>query len=184
MKKKKILLAIVILLLFTLMSCEKDTNSDNGMTNQNEVQENTLDSTSQVNGVEPSEPVVNETSFEESPLLLFENAMKESGLTIENRNVKEASMIGALEGWGWTISGLPIEGYVFDLNSNDANSIANVEQVQNEHLLTYYNVEVNGETPVSLAEINGNLVIVFPMEDMMKHPKKDEILEILRNMSF
>jgi len=120
----------------------------------------------------------------DASLASFEQNLAESGLTLENKTAKDASSLGALEGYGFQINGKPFEVYLFDQGSREEWSVENLRTAEQSGFITIYGVEINGESPKENCTLNENLVLIFPMEDMFgAHPDKETIVNAFMAIS-
>ncbi len=114
----------------------------------------------------------------DSYLTIFEEQLEARGYTLDDKVVKDAVSIGALVGYGFNIKGKPIEIYLFDRESSDPKTIENLTTAQDSGFVTIFGVEINGETPKENCMISGDLVLLFPMENMFgSHPEKEGIVQ-------
>lgn len=104
----------------------------------------------------------------------FKKALNERGLTITSENAKAGTLIGATEGYGYTINDGTIEIYKFDEKSSNDLTKSNIKSAKEKGIVTmpsFNNVTLN-------AKYNKGLVLISYDE----HPDKDKILEIFNNL--
>ncbi|GAB6106676.1 hypothetical protein [Fusibacter bizertensis] len=165
MKKSIYLISFVLIMALLFSGCQKDQESDDT---------NALPDPSEM----IVDPGIDTDGKIDSSLISFENQLGESGLTLEDKAVKDAVSIGALEGYSFNINGKPVEIYLFDGNSSDEKAVENLKTAKESGYVTIFGVEVNGETPKVNCAIKDNLVILFILEDILGvYPDKEKIIE-------
>ena len=119
----------------------------------------------------------------ENQLKDFEKELKDVGLNLTNKTIKDAESIGALEGYSFDINGIGIEIYYFDLSSKNEKTQANLKTAREEGFVTIFGTEINGKEIKSKCAINDGLVILFPTESFgIAHPNKDAIVQAFMNI--
>lgn len=104
----------------------------------------------------------------------FKEKLEENGLKVTLETKKAGELIGADEGYSYTINNETIEIYKFNLNSDDELTKSNLKAVKDEEKM--YMPSFNNYS--FEAKINKNLVIMVFSE----HPNKTEILDIFNKM--
>lgn len=114
----------------------------------------------------------------------FETLLADSGLTLEDKTVKDAASIGAAEGYGFQINYAPFELYLFDPDSGDEKTAENLKTAEESGYITIFGVELNGEVPKPECAFHQNMVLIFLGEDYgITHPNKDAITSAFLNIS-
>lgn len=115
-----------------------------------------------------------EQSNKEITIEDFKNALEQKGLKITNTTTKLGSLIGAIEGYGYTINNETIEIYKFDVNSNDNLTVNNIKSAKEKEIITM--PDFNNMT--FKAKYNKGFVII----NFEQHPSKDKILEAFNEL--
>lgn len=168
-------MSVALIMALLISGCQKDQESgDTNALPENNNIETTLPDPSEMIG----DPEITTDGKIDSSLISFEKQLGESGLTLEDKAVKDAVSIGALEGYSFNINGKPVEIYLFDGNSTDEKAVENLKTAKESGYVTIFGVEVNGETPKVNCAIKDNLVILFILEDILGvYPDKEKIIE-------
>ncbi len=104
----------------------------------------------------------------------FKRALNENGLTVTNENSKIASLIGATEGYGYTIGNDIIEVYKFDEKSDTDLTKNNIKSAKEKGIITmpeFNNASFN-------VKYNKGLVL----SNYEQHPNKEKILEVFNSL--
>lgn len=175
LKNSFYIIYFALLMTLLLTGCQKEQASDNTNTMpQNIIVE--TDSTDLSEMV--SDSGIQNDGVIDSYLKSFEAQLEASGLKLEDKAVKDAVSIGALEGYGFNINGSPLEVYLFEPTNSDEKTKDNLKTAKESGYITISGVEINGKTPQVKCTMNGNLVLIFPLEDMLgAHPDKEAILQ-------
>ena len=181
MKKSIYIICFALITTLLFAGCQKEQASDNTNTlPQDNISE--ADSTDLKDSTDSAEIIgdsgITPEGKMDSILMSFGKLLGESGLMLNDKTVKDAASIGALEGYSFNINEKSIEIYLFDVNSSDKKAIENLETAKESGFVTIFGVEINGEPPKANCEINGNMVLLFPLEDMFgTHPDKEGIVQ-------
>ena len=125
-----------------------------------------------------TDPGIETTGAIDSFVSLFETALKNSNLELKDKTVKDAASLGALEGYGFNINTRPLEVYLFDPSSSDPKTAENLKTANESGFITIFGVEINGKLIKPACVLNGNFVLIFPMEDMIgAHPDKEIVVQ-------
>lgn len=125
-----------------------------------------------------TDPGIETTGAIDNSISLFEVALKNSKLDLKDKTVKDAASLGAVEGYGFNINTRPLEVYLFDPSSGDPKTAENLRTADESGFITIFGVEINGEPIKPACILNGNLVLIFPMEEMIgEHPNKEAIVQ-------
>lgn len=183
MKKQFLSLVILLVLVLVSVGCQKEVNSEAVPP----AQETTGEVVSETLPYEAAEmvttPEIQTTGAIDGYLASFEAQLEASGLKLEGKAAKDAESIGGLEGYGFTIGSHPLEVYLFDANSSDEKAVENLKTARESGFITLYGVEINGKVPKANCTISGNLVLIFPLEDMFgDHPNKADIVKAFKDM--
>lgn len=172
MKKiKAILICLLVISLLGFAGCKEEVAD----TKNQEIQE--------VNHVsEESDPKIEAGGKIDSQLETFEKNLKGAGMKVGEKAVKDASALGAMEGYGFNINDIPVEVYLFDKSSSEEWAAENLKSAAESQSVTIFGVEINGQSPTLECVLNDALVVIFPMESMMPHPDKDKIVEIFKQL--
>lgn len=178
--KKRLYTMLLIVLAFSFVGCGNDSSDEANSLSQEET-------TSGETPLEASDYIVDpgiETSGSiENSVSLFEEELAKSGLTLEGKAVKDATSIGAEEGYSFNINNMPIEVYLFNPESGDEKTSENLKTAEESGYITMFGIEINGETPKPDCTFNQNLVLIFPGEDIgLAHPDKDAIVQAFMNI--
>jgi len=171
MKKTYIIICLLVCTLCLFTGCN---NKDAGEPSS-EISENQT-----VNQV--SDPGLETGGKIDNKMEAFETKLKDDGMKLGERVPKDASALGAKEGYGFNINDIPVEIYLFDKNSSEEWTAQNLKSAEESQTVTIFGVEVNGETPTLECALNDGLIVVFPLESMMPHPDKDKIIEIFKTL--
>lgn len=185
MKKQFWGIALVLALALLCAGCQKETKLNES---EAPTKSSTIETESDLPPSDNSEiigdPGIKTDGAIDSYLTSFEANLEDGGLTLNDKAVKDAASIGALEGYGFNINGKPIEIYLFDSGSTDSKSIENLKSAKELGFITIFGVEINGETPKANCTINDNIVLIFPFEDMFGvHPDKEGIIQAFIKIS-
>lgn len=148
---KKTLLAIVIST-FTLLLIGCSTSKES----QAPVQ-----STQQSEGTQPA---ADEAASNLDDLL---EQFKAAGLTVGEKEPKLSSMIGAKDGFGVNINGMPIEIYQFDISSTDETAVQNMKSAKDTGKINMLGIDF----PVKM---NRDLMLV----NYQGHPDEEKIVKV------
>lgn len=181
MNKKIKLLIVSLMAIALLTACGTSINTSTTeaipSNEKNDVSEETVSQIIEVNQIDQSnqfDDFINE----------FRDYLDAKNLDIGDAVPKDASAIGAISGYGFSINYIPFEMYLFNPNSNEPNSIENLDTAQNEGFITFFGVEINGKVVTSKCYVNQNAVLVFPTEDIVgPHPHHQEILDAFNSVS-
>lgn len=125
-----------------------------------------------------TDPGIETTGATDSFVSLFEAALKNSNLELKDKTVKDAASLGALEGYGFNVNARPLEVYLFDPSSSDPKAAENLKTANESGFITIFGVEINGKPIKPACVLNGNFVIIFPMEDIIgAHPNKETVVQ-------
>jgi len=171
MKKIYIIICLLVCALCLFTGCNnKDAEAPSSEISENQTANQVSDP-----GLETSGKIDNKMDA-------FETKLKDAGMKPGDRVPKDASALGAKEGYGLNINDIPVEIYLFDKSSSEEWSAQNLKSAEESQTVTIFGVEVNGETPTLECALNDGLVVVFPLESMMPHPDKDKIIEIFKTL--
>lgn len=175
MKKSFYIICFALIMTLLFAGCQKEQESDNTNTEQqNNISETVPTDPSEIVG---DSGIQNDGAID-SYLKSFEAQLEASGLKLEDKTVKDAVSIGALEGYGFNINGSPLEVYLFEPESSDEKTKDNLKTAEESGYITIFGVVINGKTPQVKCILSGNLVLIFPLEDMLgAHPDKEIILQ-------
>ncbi len=104
----------------------------------------------------------------------FKEALEHKGLVISNTTNKIGELIGATEGYSYSINGVDIEVYKFDENSSEELTKNNIKSAKEKGTITmpdFNNITFN-------ALYNKGLVLL----SYEQHPDKDKIIEIFNSL--
>ena len=166
-----ILLCLLVFSMFSFAGCKEEEAE----TKNQEIQE-------EQNISEELDPQIETDGKIDNRLETFENSLKEAGMKLGEKAVKDATALGAMEGYGFNINDLPVEVYLFDKNSSEEWTVQNIESAEESQTVTIFGVEINGASPTLECGFNDDLIVVFPMESMMPHPDKEKIIEIFNQL--
>ncbi|MGI6751988.1 MAG: hypothetical protein ACOX4U_05135 [Anaerovoracaceae bacterium] len=175
MKRLSYLICFTLVMTLLLAGCQKKQEPDN-------IDNLPQNNNSEMEEIDPSEmiidPGITTDGKIDNSLESFSKALGEKGLKLEDKVIKDAASIGALEGFGFNVNGSPLEVYLFDPASSDEKTKENLKTAAESGFITIFGVEINGKTPISKCSVNGSLVLIFPMEDFgMPHPDKEAIVQ-------
>lgn len=180
-----ILICLLLVSLCVFTGCNEEAADVSGQETQGsqEIQENQDNQQLQEDqDVELPDPGVESGGTIDAKLDAFEKNLKENGMKLGERVFKDASGLGAEEGYGLNINDIPVEVYLFDKSSSEEWTVQNLKSAEESQTVTIFGVEMNGETPTLECSFNNGLVIIFPVESMMPHPDKDKIVEIFNQI--
>jgi hypothetical protein len=124
---------------------------------------------------DPATPAPQETNpgTTSNVLMKVVDHFKSQGLEVTDVHEKNAEMIGAVSGLGFTIAGGAAEIYLFDPATADADLVKNLENARdNEKFL------VNTREISSI--MNGNIMLTGYEIGMVVHPEKDKLVEYFK----
>lgn len=175
MKKQLYVICFALIMTLLFAGCQKEQES----ANTNTLPQNNI---SETDSMDPSEMIgdagITTEGKMDSDLISFERILGESGLMLNDKTVKDAVSIGALEGYGFNINGSPLEVYLFDLTSSDEKTKENLKTAEESGYITIFGVEINGKTPKPNCTFHNSLVLIFPTEDYgIPHPDKEAIIQ-------
>lgn len=163
------LILISMMIVFTLTACDATSNENTAVTSISEAAE-------AVETIEAAQ--IDQSDLFDDFIATFREKLKANNLDIGDAVPKDASAIGAISGYGFSINYIPFEMYLFDPDSTDPKAIENINTAQNESYITFFGIEINGKVVSSKCFINQNAILVFPTEDMVgPHPNKLEIID-------
>ncbi len=180
--KRNILILTCLLLAFLCVftGCNGKASDVSDLEMQENQQSQSMQESQEV--VEIPDPGMESDGKIDARLDSFEKNLKEAGMKLGERAFKDATALGAKEGYGLNINDIPVEVYLFDKNSGDAWTTENLKAAANSQTVTIFGVEINGKSPTLDCVLNGDLIVIFPMESMMPHPDKDKIVEIFNQL--
>jgi len=180
MKRNMIILICLLLVsLCVFTGCNEEPADASGQEMQ-EMQDNQKLQGNQ--NVEMPDPGMESGGTIDARLDAFEKNLKDNGMKLGERVFKDASALGAEEGYGLNINDIPVEVYLFDKSSSEEWTVQNLKSAEESQIVTIFGVEINGETPTLECTLNNGLIIIFPVESMMPHPDKDKIVEIFNQI--
>ncbi|WP_156900476.1 hypothetical protein [Anaerovorax odorimutans] len=164
-----------------LAGCQKEQEADD----TNTLSQNNI---SETDSIDPAEMIgdsgIQNDGAMDRYLTSFESQLEAIGLKLEDKAVKDAVSIGALEGYGFNINGSPLEVYLFDPTSSDEKTKENLKTAEESGYITIFGVEINGKTPKANCTFHDSLVLIFPAEDYgMTHPDKEAIIQAFMGIS-
>lgn len=104
----------------------------------------------------------------------FKETLENNGMVITNTTNKMGALIGAVEGYGYTVNGVDIEIYKFDEKSNEDLTKSNIKSAKEKGIITM--PDFNNMTFTAM--YNKGLLLL----NYEQHPNKDKIVEIFNNL--
>ena len=177
MKNRLFPVIVIFALAIMLAGCQKAEDSQFGNSSQ------TSNAVSSESSVADAVSGIHNSGKIDGYLESFEQLIAEEDLKLQGKTTKDAASIGASDGYGYSIGGIPFEIYLFDPSNTGEQTQANLKTAKESGYITIFGVEINGKTLKSSCTLNGNLVLIFPTEDMLgKHPNKQAIVEAFMNI--
>lgn len=103
-------------------------------------------------------------------------ALKDGGFQVAKVGLL-ADMVGAKEGYLYSVNGINIEINIYDLNSKNPLTVENLKSAQESGKIKM-NLQPGAGDPYEVAARNGNLIIAA----FDKHPEKDKILSVFNGL--